>query len=184
MWQIHDLLITNHLDNLNIVMWQIHDLFINKSLKQPRHCNWLVKIEPTLSHGFTLDSLHSHNLDLKTLVPDKYIINLIMINTLKWFFVLRLPSGSFKIPKLLVSQLFGFIIFSYDYFMRRFQLKHSNFRQNLSNFMSHAFIKCHFLFFEFLCSRFKLLIWFPSFLLAIIPSSYIQMEDVSSLTIS
>jgi hypothetical protein len=184
MWQIHDLLITNHLDNLNIVMWQIHDLFINKSFKQPRHYNWLVKIEPTLSHGFTLDSLHSHNLDLKTLIPNKYIIDLILINTLKWFFVLRLPSGSFKIPKLLVLQLFGFIIFSYDYFMRRFQLKHSNFRQNLSNFMLHAFIKCHFLFFEFLCSRFKLLIWFPSFLLAIIPSSYIPMEDVSSLTIS
>jgi hypothetical protein len=142
-----------------------------------------MKIKPTLSHGFTLDSLHSHNLDLKTLVPYKYIIDIIMINTLKWFFVLRLQSESFKIPKLLVPQLFEFIIFSNDYFMRSFQLKHSNFRQNLSNCMLLAFIKCNFLFFEFLCLRFKLLIWLPTFLLAIIPSSYIQMEDVSSLTI-
>jgi hypothetical protein len=117
-----------------------------------------MKIKPTLGHGITLDYLHSHNLDLKTLIPYKYIIYLIMITTLIWFFVLRLPSGNLKIPKLLVSQLFEFIIFSYHYFMRSFQLKHSNFRQNLFNSMSHAFVKCHFLFFEFLCSRFKLLI--------------------------
>jgi hypothetical protein len=130
---------------------------------------------------------YSHNLDLKTLIPYKYIINLNMITTLKWIFVLRLSSGSFKIPKLLVPQLFRFIIFSYVYFIKSFQLKHSNFnifRQNLFNSISHAFIKCHFLFFEFLCSKFKLLIWLPTFLLAIIPRSYIQMEDVSSLTIS
>jgi hypothetical protein len=46
------------------MMCQVQKHFINKSFEQAKQCKWLVKMESILGHGFVLDSLHSHNLDM------------------------------------------------------------------------------------------------------------------------
>jgi hypothetical protein len=50
---------------MKLQLYDNHKHLINKSHTQSRQCKWLMKMELTLNHELTLDSLHSHDLDLE-----------------------------------------------------------------------------------------------------------------------
>lgn len=75
-----------------------------------------------------------------------YTLDLNLRITLKWIFILGLIhtiSESPKIRKLWSSQIYEFIIFSYELWLKSLQLQSCNLQQDLSNTLSHAFIRSH-----------------------------------------